>query len=136
MSIQLTIVTPEGEAFAESVDSVVLPGSEGDFGVLEGHERFLSPLRMGALAIQAGGATRWAAASRGFADVGGGDVVVLVDHCQLANQIDTGASEADRQNAEFELRDLPTGSQNDARRRELEDTIERAGVWLEVAGKG
>ena len=36
MALQLTIVTPEGEAFSDSVDTVVLPGSEGDFGVLEG----------------------------------------------------------------------------------------------------
>ncbi len=34
MSIQLSIVTPAGEVFSEPVDTVVLPGSEGDFGVL------------------------------------------------------------------------------------------------------
>ena len=51
MSLELTIVTPEGETFSGEVEQVVLPGSEGDFGVLEGHERFLSPLNHGALEI-------------------------------------------------------------------------------------
>ena len=109
MSIQLTIVTPQGETFAERVDTVVLPGSEGDFGVLEGHERFLAPLRIGPVSIQTGGVTRWAAASRGFADVAGGDVVVLVDQCQLGEDIDAGEIEAARADAEAALRDGSEG---------------------------
>ena len=136
MSVQLTIVTPQGEAFAERVDTVVLPGSEGDFGVLEGHERFLSPLRIGLLTVQTGGTTRWAAVSKGFADVSGEDVVVLVDQCQLADQIDVAEVEATCESAEASLRELSAGPEDDVRRAELEQTIERAGVWLEAARKG
>ena len=136
MSVQLTIVTPEGEAFAEPVDSVVLPGSEGDFGVLQGHERFLSPLRVGALAIQTGSATRWAAIARGFADVSGEEVVVLVDQCQLGDQIDTTEVEAHRADAEAVLRELPGDPESDVRRAELEAAVERDQVWLDVAAKG
>jgi F-type H+-transporting ATPase subunit epsilon len=139
MSIQLTIVTPQGEAFAERVDTVVLPGSEGDFGVLEGHERFLAPLRIGPVSIQSGGTTRWAAASRGFADVAGEDVVVLVDQCQLREDIDASEVESSRADAEAALRELPvapeSGSEGAMRRDELEGEIERADVWLEVARK-
>ena len=136
MSVQLTIVTPQGEAFAERVDTVVLPGSEGDFGVLDGHERFLSPLRIGALAVQTGGTTRWAAVSKGFADVSGEDVVVLVDQCQLADQIDSAEAEQQRARAEAALGELSSDPDNDVRRAELEELIERAGVWLEVVQKG
>ncbi len=147
MSIQLSIVTPAGEVFSEPVDTVVLPGSEGDFGVLEGHERFLSALRTGALAIQLGGTTRWAAVSQGFADVSGEDVVVLVDRCQLGDQIDAAVVEADRAGAQTSLGELSAESasnsaansadaKNELRRRELEQVIERADVWLEVARKG
>ncbi len=35
MPLDLIVVTPHGEALAESVDRVVLPGAEGEFGVLE-----------------------------------------------------------------------------------------------------
>ena len=39
MSIDLVVVTPHGEAFSEPVEQVVLPGAEGDFGVLENHRQ-------------------------------------------------------------------------------------------------
>ena len=48
MALQLTVVTPEGQVFDEAVEHVVLPGSEGDFGVYEQHERFLTAIRPGA----------------------------------------------------------------------------------------
>ena len=51
MSIELIVVTPEGQAYEGSIQQVVLPGSEGDFGVLEQHERYLAPLRSGKMEI-------------------------------------------------------------------------------------
>ena len=63
MSLELVVVTPEGEALSEVVDQVVLPGEAGDFGVLESHERFLTPLQPGPMEVQTGGGRRWAALS-------------------------------------------------------------------------
>ena len=71
MALELVVVTPEGEAFAETVDQVVLPGEAGEFGVLESHERFLTPLAAGPMEVQSGGNSRWAALSGGFAEVDG-----------------------------------------------------------------
>jgi F-type H+-transporting ATPase subunit epsilon len=68
MPLDLTIVTPSGRAYRGDVDSVVLPGSEGDFGVLPGHERFLSAPRTGEVQIDTGGQKLYAAAPR-VADV-------------------------------------------------------------------
>ena len=93
MSLQLTVVTPEGEAYRDQVTRVVLPGSEGDFGVLEGHERFLAPLRIGELEIQSPGDTLYAAISGGFADVSAEEVVVLAETCELAHDIDMARAE-------------------------------------------
>ncbi len=70
MSFDLTIVTPECEVFRGLVETVVLPGSEGDFGVLEQHERFLAPLRIGEAQLRVDGEIRCAAFSDGFAEVG------------------------------------------------------------------
>jgi len=50
--IALSIVTPERPIVETDVDSVVLPGSEGDFGVLPGHEALLAPLREGPVVYQ------------------------------------------------------------------------------------
>ena len=79
MPFELTIVTPQGQAFAGPADTVVLPGSEGEFGVLPDHERLLTTLAPGEVRIQRGGETLRATVSDGFAEVRGDAVTVLVE---------------------------------------------------------
>jgi F-type H+-transporting ATPase subunit epsilon len=90
----LLIVTPHGQAFRGAVDSVVLPGSEGEFGVLPQHERFLTPLAAGEVTIRRGAETLRATVSDGFAEVRGDSVTVLVESWQAADgRAQRGASE-------------------------------------------
>jgi F-type H+-transporting ATPase subunit epsilon len=103
MGFELTIVTPSGEAYRGEADGIVLPGSEGDFGVLPRHERFLTPLRIGTLEIQTGSETLHAAIADGFAEVTGEQVAVLVDRCDLAADIDPAEAEHLRAEAEQAL---------------------------------
>ena len=103
--IELVIVTPQGEAFRGKVDSVVLPGSEGDFGVLEGHERFLCPLRTGAVEIKSGGGSQFASIGGGFADISGSEAAVLVESCEIAGKIDVARAESARERAQAALAD-------------------------------
>ena len=84
MAIELVVVTPEGEALSETVQQVVLPGEAGEFGVLESHERFLTPLQLGPMEIIRDSGNEWAAITSGFAEVDGTRCVVLVDSCTLA----------------------------------------------------
>ena len=136
MSLDLIVVTPQGEVFSETVEQVVLPGSEGDFGVLEEHEKFLSPLRAGPMEIQLpGGNTEWAAISDGFAEVTGTQVVVLVDECFKAHEIDIEHAQHSRAEAERELADLLVSIENEDRRQALEDTIVRLSVQIEVSDR-
>ena len=83
MAIELIIVTPAGEIFSGQVERVVLPGESGDFGVLDGHERFLSALRSGPFEIEDNG-TRAGEVSDGFAEVNTNRVTVLVDSCTFS----------------------------------------------------
>ncbi len=125
MPFELTIVTPQGEAYHGEVERVVLPGSEGDFGVLPDHERFLTPLRVGEVEITSGGETLYAAIADGFAEVQGEQVAVLVESCELAANIDVPRAEHARDRAEQQLAQLDT---DEARERPelLEAAIERA----------
>ncbi len=125
MPFQLTIVTPQGEAYHGEVERVVLPGSEGDFGVLPDHERFLTPLRVGEVEITSGGETLYAAIADGFAEVQGEQVAVLVESCELAADIDVARAERARDRAEQQLAQLDT---DEARERPelLGAAIERA----------
>ena len=134
MPFELTIVTPQGQAYSGPADSVVLPGSEGDFGVLPGHERFLTPLRIGAVEIRAGGELLWAAIADGFADVNGDAVALLVESCELASEIDSARAEHARERAEQGLRELERNEQA-ARHAQFEQALARARVRLEVSQK-
>ncbi len=67
--IRFSLVAPERELFAGDVDQVDAPGAEGDFGVLFGHEPFMTTLRSGAVTVRDGSKTRVFTIEGGFADV-------------------------------------------------------------------
>ena len=95
MPLSLYIATPVGEAFDAEVDGVVLPGVEGDFGVLEGHEAFISALRAGSLEIQqSDGSRRVAAVPGGFAEISESTVSVMVGRCEFADEAGRDRAEA------------------------------------------
>ena len=131
MPFDLSIVTPDGEGYRESVDAVVLPGSDGDFGVLPRHERFLTTLRIGTLEVRSRDGDRlYAAIANGFADVRGDEVTVMVESCEFAHEIDVARAELARDRAEQGL-----AEQGDIHEKRLEQyaaAIERARNRLAV----
>lgn len=133
MALELVVVTPSGEALSQQVEQVVLPGVAGDFGVLESHERFLTPLQLGPMQIIGANGTEWAALSSGFAEVDGSRVVVLVDACKLANEIDHDATESRRAEAENALAALAEGEETAGERMRLSSIVARAELELDVA---
>ena len=133
MALELTIVTPQGAAYSGEVDSVVLPGTEGDFGVLPDHERFLCPLRVGEVQIQKDGTTLFAAVADGFADVSAESVALLVESCELAGDIDKARAELALQRAEQNLADLGAAPEDEARLDEFEAAVSRARNRLAVS---
>jgi len=129
VSLDLIIVTPQGPAYAGSVETVVLPGSEGDFGVLPSHERLLAPLRIGEVEIRGGDGTVYAAVAEGFAEVDGEKVVVMVESCECAADVDVARAELARDRSEQQLADVD----DETRRREYEAALARARNRLAVA---
>lgn len=103
MPFDLSIVTPEGTVFQDAAASVVLPGSEGQFGVLPGHVRFLTPLVIGEAVIQTAQGARYAAISDGFAEVTQERVVVMVETCEFGSSIDLARAERAKSRAEAAL---------------------------------
>jgi len=134
VSLELVIVTPDGEVFRGPVESVLLPGSEGDFMVLEGHERFLSPLRIGEVEIRRPGAPLlFAALSQGFAEVTNNEVVVTAEACELASNIDVARAERARERAERELAAAEQARHEEAVVRVAGASMQRAIVRIAVA---
>ena len=132
MPFQLTIVTPQGTAYEGAAESVVLPGSEGDFGVLPSHERLLAPLRIGEVEIRSDGDRVYAAIAEGFAEVNGETVVVMVESCEAATDVDLARAELARDRAEQDLAALDEDAE---RYREFEQALERARNRIAVARK-
>jgi F-type H+-transporting ATPase subunit epsilon len=122
----LTVVTPEGEAYVKQVDAVVLPGSEGEFGVLTGHEPFMTGLQTGTMQISVGTEKLYAAVSRGFAEIHENTVSVLVGSCEFAHEIDRSRAEIARDRALAQLQEMRATAEGEAKIRELQDAYSRA----------
>ena len=84
MALHFELVTPAKLVRSEDVYMVVVPGTEGEFGVLEGHAPFMSTIRDGEVKIYASdGATPETIAVRGgFAEVGDNGLTVLAEHVE------------------------------------------------------
>ena len=132
MPFELTIVTPEGQAYQGSVERVVLPGSEGEFGVLTNHERFLAPLRVGAVEILTDDEALFAAVADGFAEVDGESVTVLVDSCELEHEIDAARADAAVSAAQQYL-EKAAGDDDPERYQQYEAALERARTRVSVS---
>ncbi len=126
MPFALVVVTPEGEAFDDTVESVVLPGSEGEFGVLDGHEVFMTGLQPGTMQVRRQGETLWAAVGRGFAEVHDDRVSVLVSSCEFAHEIDRSRAEIALTRAKAQLDEMRATVEGEAAYQSYQDEYSRA----------
>jgi F-type H+-transporting ATPase subunit epsilon len=86
MPLRFELVTPERLVRSEEVHMVVVPGSEGDFGVLEGHAPLMSTIRNGELAIYRNGMAgepERIAIEGGFAEVNDRGLTVLAERADV-----------------------------------------------------
>lgn len=83
--LHFELVTPERLIRSEDVHMVVVPGSEGDFGVLAGHAPFMATIRNGELAIYrvSGGEPERIAIEGGFAEVNDRGLTILAERADV-----------------------------------------------------
>ena len=103
MPLRLEIVTPEKLAYEDEVDSVVLPGSEGELGVLPHHAPLVSTLGAGELRLRKGGQEESFAIVGGFLQVRPDKVVVMAETADMASEIDLEKAQEARREAERAL---------------------------------
>ena len=78
--VHFELVTPEKKILSEDAYMVVVPGTEGDFGVLAGHAPAVSALRPGIMTVYVGGNAQRMVVLGGFAEVSAdGKLTVLAD---------------------------------------------------------
>ncbi len=103
MPIHLEIVTPEKLAYEGDVDSVQVPGSEGELGVLPHHAPLISTLGAGELRLRTGSQEESFAIVGGFLQVLPDKVVVMAETADMASEIDLEKAQEARRKAEQAL---------------------------------
>ena len=104
--LNLTVVTRERKILEAQADEVVLPGTDGELGILPGHTPLLAMLRIGQLRYREGTTVEKMVISWGFAEVLPDRVIVLAQRGTLATETDPARAEDERRQAERELADL------------------------------
>lgn len=100
---RLEIVTPVRKVYTEDVRMVVLPGSEGEFGVLPDHAALVSALKIGVIRVHHEGKVTKIAVSGGFVEVRDSKVTVLANSAERQDQIDVERATSAKERAEQRL---------------------------------
>jgi len=105
--VQFELVTPERLLLSEMVEMVVVPGTEGNFGVLPGHAPLISSIRPGTIDIYEGQTvTRRIFVVSGIAEVTPERCTVLADEALPPDELDRGTIEAELQAVQGNLPSL------------------------------
>jgi len=126
--IQFDLATPERLLVSEPVDEVIAPGSEGEFGVLAGHCRFLTTLRIGELRYRKGSDWKRLSVSWGYAEVEPKRITVLAEIAERAEEIDLARAEAAVKKAEQQIAAASKREEMAAARAQLEKALLRLKV--------
>lgn len=131
--IHLEVVTPSGIITSVEVDSVVAPGSEGEFGVLPGHINFLTGIVPGELRYSIGEKTEFMSVDSGFAEVSNDKVSILVDSAEFSSDIDVERAKSAMERAKQRLSERRDKSDIDFSR--AESALKRSISRIKVAEK-
>lgn len=98
--LHLEIITPEKVVFTDEVDMVVVPGIEGDLGILPGHVPLFTKVRAGELMVRKSDSQTFLAITGGFVEVLGDKVNVLADYAVRAEEVEVARVEEAKKRAE------------------------------------
>jgi F-type H+-transporting ATPase subunit epsilon len=119
----LEIVTPEAKAFSGEVEMVVLPGVEGELGVLPMHVPLMTQLLPGEVRIVQDGKQTELVVGTGFVEVSQTQVSILTDMAMSDTEIDEQVAEEAVKRAEARVREKDLSSEEIA---EIESTLARS----------
>jgi len=104
-TLRLEVVTPEEKAYSDDVDMVVIPGVEGELGILPLHVPLMTQLLPGPLRILKNGKQSELVIGNGFAEVTQTTVSILTDMAIEEQAIDEAAADEALNRAETALKD-------------------------------
>src|SRR5213595_3819599 len=129
--LQLEVVTPERRVLSEAVNSVTVPGRNGEMQILPGHAALISELKTGVLTYNQDGTNFQLHVSGGFMEVNNDKVSVLAEIAERPDEIDAARARLARDQTEKQLTSW-TGSEEDFEKARAK--LERSMVRLQLAG--
>jgi F-type H+-transporting ATPase subunit epsilon len=137
-TFSVSLVTPEGPAFEGEIEMLVVPGADGEIGVLARHAPLVALLKAGSTRVYKDRSTEDVlefATGPGFFKVEQDRALALVDDAIDARHIDDERARKQLEEAQAELEQLERG-ESDADRWQLEQRIRHAENQLTVVGRG
>jgi len=104
--LKIKVIKPTGIVLTEEGDQVILPGSEGDFGVLIGHTTFITKLRPGVIELFSGKNKNQYAIHDGFVTVENDEITIVTDTFETESMIDKDRAIHAKERAEKRLKDV------------------------------
>ena len=100
-TIHLEIITPERIVYVDDIDAVVVPGMEGELGILPHHIPLFTQIKPGEVKITKGEQEFFLAVTGGFLDVAAGSkVTILADYAVRSEEVEVSRAEEAKKRAE------------------------------------
>ena len=133
-TLEVSLVTPEGSVFEGEAEMLIVPGADGEIGVLARHAPLVAMLKAGStrIHIRRGQEVREFATGPGFFKVEQDRALALVDDAVDLDDIDRTRAQAQLEAAQAELAKVDAG-ESDADRWQLEQRIRHAENQLAVS---
>ncbi len=136
-TFEVSLVTPDGSAFDGEAEMLVVPGADGEIGVLARHAPLIGLLKAGStrIHVRRGEDVREFATGPGFFKVEQDRALALVDDAVDVAEIDVARAQEQLEAAQAELAEIEAG-QSEADRWQLEQRVKHAENQLAVATGG
>jgi F-type H+-transporting ATPase subunit epsilon len=130
--LQLEVVTPERRVLSEPVNSVTVPGRNGEMQILPGHAALISELKTGVLTYSQDVTTQQLHVSGGFVEVSDDRVSVLAEIAERPEEIDAARARLAREHTEKQL-SAWRGTEEDFEKARVK--LERSMIRLQLASE-
>ncbi len=133
MTIRCEIVSQDRMVYQGDVDIVVLPGSDGEMGILPHHAPLLTTLKFGLIKVRTKNHEQVFTVAGGMAEIQPEIITVLADAAENVEEIDVARAEAARQRAENALSQMDKSSGDVDAYLAMEAALRRSTLRLEAA---
>jgi F-type H+-transporting ATPase subunit epsilon len=135
-TFDVSLVTPDGPVYEGEVEMLIVPGADGEIGILARHAPLIAMLKAGStrVHVKRDGEVHEFATGPGFFKVEQDRALALVDDAVDAKQIDDARAREQLEQAQAELERIERG-ESDADRWQIEQRIKHAENQLSVVGR-